>query len=248
MSGKAEKVKKTKTLIIASYGLQPKHVTLETLAVLKKCGIVFSHCLDRGGKDLLARSCARFEPLRGLSLAETAGRVKKAFSSYDTVGFITYGNPFFLNATTALINKEMAAAGIAVAVLPAISSFDSIVNLLDLNKFSLNGLRLVDTAAAMEQMKFTPAMDTLFFVVGDLNLKGNEKYRAAFLKGLEENYPAKHPVTIINCPTIENDLGRLVKTSVSKFKTVFSKADLVSTILVPGVPPSGGQDRGKRGK
>lgn len=228
-------MKKSKTLIIASYGLQPKHVTLETLAVLKKCGVVFSHCLDRGGNDPLARSCARFEPLRGLSLTETAGRVKKAFAGHDTVGFITYGNPFFLNATTALINKEMAAAGISVTVLPAVSSFDSIVNLLDLNKFSLDGLRLVDTAAAMERLKFTPAMDTLFFVVGDLNLKGNEKYRAAFLKGLEGTYPARHPVTIINCPTIENDAGRLIRTTVSKFKAAFSKADLVSTILVPAL-------------
>lgn len=228
-------MKKRKTLIMASFGLQPKHVTLETLAVLKNCGVVLSHCLDKGGKDPLARSCPNFESLRGLSLAETAAKVKKAFSSHDTVGFITYGNPFFLNATTALINKEMAAAGIEVTVLPAVSSFDTIVNLLDLNKFSLNGLRLVDTAAAMEEMKFTPAMDTLFFVVGDLNLKGNEKHRAAFLKGLEANYPAAHPVTVINCPTIEDETGRLLKTTVSKFKTVFPKADLVSTILVKAV-------------
>lgn len=221
--------------MIASFGLQPKHVTLETLAALKKCGIVFSHCLDRGGKDLLARSCARFEPLRGLSLAETAGRVKKAFSSCDTVGFITYGNPFFLNATTALLNKELAAEGVKVEVLPAVSSFDAIVNLLDLNKFSPGGLRLVDTAAAMKEMKFTPALDTLFFVVGDLNLKGNEKHRAAFLGGLKAYYPSRHPVTIINCPTIENGAGRLLKTTVAELKAVFPKADLVSTILVPAV-------------
>jgi precorrin-2 methylase len=228
-------VKTRKTLIIASFGLQPKHVTLETLAVLKKCGVVFSHCLEKGGKDLLARSCTEFESLRGLSLEETAGKVKKAFSAYDTVGFVTYGNPFFLNATTALINREMAGAGISVTVLPAVSSFDSIVNLLDLNKFSLDGLRLVDTAAAMKAMRFTPEMDTLFFVVGDLNLKGNEKYRAAFLKGLEVNYPAQHPLTVINCPAPEAEAGRLLKTTVSKFKTVFSKVDIVSTILVRAV-------------
>jgi uncharacterized protein YabN with tetrapyrrole methylase and pyrophosphatase domain len=228
-------VKKRKTLIIASFGLLPKQVTLETLAGLKKCGIVFSHSLDRGGNELIARSCARFEPLRGLSLDETAGRVKKAFSSHDTVGFITYGNPFFLNATAALINREMKAAKINVEVLPAVSSFDSIVNLMDLNKFSLNGLRLVDTAAAMKAMKFTPAMDTLFCVIGDLNLKGNGKYKAAFLKGLAVAYPGSHPVSIINCPAIEDPAGRLVKTTVSKFKAVFSKVDKTSTVLVPAV-------------
>jgi len=228
-------VKKRKTLIIASYGLQPKHVTLETLAALKNCGIVFSHSLDLGGNDLIARSCARFESLRGLSLDETAARVKQAFSSHDTVGFITYGNPYFLNATAALINREMAAAGIEVTVLPAISSFDSIVNLMDLNKFSLNGLRLVDIAACMKDMKFTPGMDTLFFVVGDLNLKGNGKYKAAFLEGLAAAYPGKHPVSLINRPTIEDAAGRLVTTTVAKLKTVFSKVDKTSTILVPAL-------------
>lgn len=228
-------MKKRKTLIMASYGLQPKQVTLETLAGLKECGIVFSHCLDRGGNDLIARSCAKFEPLRGLSLDETAARVKKAFSTHDTVGFITYGNPFFLNATAAKINREMASAGVGVTVLPAVSSFDSIVNLMDLNKFSLAGLRLVDTAAAMKEMRFTPEMDTLFFVVGDLNLKGNEKYRESFLGGLIKAYPGAHSVRIINCPAIEDAAGRVVATTVSELKTVFSKADKASTILVTAV-------------
>jgi len=33
-------MKKVKTLIITSFGLESKHITLETLAALKKCGSV----------------------------------------------------------------------------------------------------------------------------------------------------------------------------------------------------------------
>lgn len=228
-------MKKTKTLIMASYGLEPKQVTLETMAALKECGVVFSHCLAGGKGGFISRSCAKFESLRGLSLAETAGKVKKAFSAHDTVGFLTYGNPFFLNATAALINTTMKADGVKVIILPAVSSFDAIINQMDLNKFSRTGLRLVDTAAAMKEMMFTPEMDTLFFVIGDLNFKGNECYRTAFLKGLGKAYPGGHPVSIINCPTIEDASGRLIATTVSKLKTVFLKADKATTILVPAV-------------
>ena len=111
------------------------------------------------------------------------------------------------------------------------------MNLLDLNKFSLAGLRLVDTAASMNDMRFTPDTDTLFFVAGDLKSKGNDKYRASFLKGLAAAYPGAHPVTIVNCPCIGNVSGRLIKTTVSKFGGVFAKVNNVSTIFVGAVNP-----------
>ncbi|OGS28573.1 MAG: hypothetical protein A2218_05015 [Elusimicrobia bacterium RIFOXYA2_FULL_53_38] len=228
-------LKKEKTLIIASYGLKPKQITLETLSALKKCGMVFSHSLESGCGDFIAQSCAGFESLRLLTGAAIAARLEKAFIDHDVVGFLTCGNPFFLNATTALIKNSMAAAKVQVHVLPAVSSFDSIVNLLDLNKFSLNGLRVVDTAASMEDMRFTPEMDTLFFVAGDLNLKGNNKPRAAFLKGVASVYPGAHPVNIINCPSIDDAPGRLINTTVAEFAGVFSKVNKASTILVPAV-------------
>jgi len=228
-------MKKEKRLVICSYGLEPKHLTLETLAALKKCGAVFSDSLEGGAGDFIARACAEFENLRGLSAPGITARLKEAFAGHDNVGFLTYGNPGFLNATTALIKAGMAAAGVKVSVLPAVSSFDSIVNLLGLNKFSLAGLRLVDMAACMDDLRLTPELDTLFFVAGDLNLKGNDKWRAAFLKGLAAAYPGGHPLTVVNCPCIGNVSGRLIKTTVSRLGGVFAKVDKASTILVPAV-------------
>jgi len=227
-----------KTLLFASYGLEPKHITLETLAALKKCGVVFSHCLDGGKGDFIAKACPNFKSLRGLSIEKTAARVKAAFSACDLVGFLTYGNPFFLNATAVLVKRAAEAAGIKVKVLPAVSSFDAIVNLMDLNEFSRAGLRLVDASAAAAKadgLTFTPEMDTLFFVLGDLDFSSGRGAGAAFLKGLGAAYPKDHPVSIINCPTIEDAEGRLVTAAVSRLKTAILKADKVSTILVPAV-------------
>jgi hypothetical protein len=228
-------MKKEKRLVICSYGLEPKHITLETLAVLKKCGAVFSDSLEGGTGDFIAQSCAEFENLRGLSAPGITARLKEAFAGHDTVGFLTYGNPGFLNATTVLIKAGMAAARVKVSVLPAVSSFDSIVNLLDLNKFSLTGLRLVDVAASMDNMRFTPGMDTLFFVAGDLKTGKNYKYRVSFLKGLAAAYPGGHPVTIVNRPCIGNVSGWLIKTTVSGLGGVFSKVDKASTIFIGAV-------------
>ena len=231
-----EKVmKKEKRLVICSYGLEPKHITLETLAALKKCGAVFSHSLEGGSGDFIAQSCAQFENLRGLDGPGIAARLKEAFEEHDTVGFLTYGNPFFLNAATVLIKAGMAAAKVKVSVLPAVSSFDSIVNLLDLNKFSLTGLRLVDAAASLAALLFTPEMDTLFFSAGVLGPGRGNKRRAEFLKGLAAAYPGGHPVSIVNCPCIGNASGRLIKTTVSRLGGVFAKVNNVSTILVPAV-------------
>jgi len=228
-------MKKEKRLVICSYGLEPKHITLETLSALKKCGAVFSHSLEGGAGDFIAQSCAKFENLRGLDGPGIAARLKEAFAEHDTVGFLTYGNPFFLNAATVRIKAGMAAAKVKVSVLPAVSSFDSIVNMLDLNKFSLAGLRLVDAAASMGDTRFTPEMDTLFFSVGVPTPGNGNKRRAAFLKGLAAAYPGGHPVTVVNCPCIGDASGRRIKTTVSRLGGVFAKVDKVSTILVPAV-------------
>ncbi len=225
-------MKRTKTLIIASCGLEQKHITLETMGALKKCGTVFSHCLDAADGGFIAKACARFESLREVPRYGMAARLKEAFREHDVVGFLTYGNPLFLNRTTARLTGEMAASGIRVTVLPAVSSFDSIVNLMDLNIFSPAGLRLVDTGPAVKDLKIAAEMDTLFFVAGELNAPGCERARGIFLKKLEAAYPGRHPVFLINLPCIGSEPERLVKTTVSGLKTVLSGADRLTTILV----------------
>ena len=228
-------MKEEKTLYIFSYGLRPSQITLETLAALKKCDLVFSHSLEGGTGDFISKACKEFRLLRELNQRQIVSSVKKAFLTCRTVGFLTYGNPFFLNATTALINTEMKRAGICVRVMPAVSSFDAIVNLMDLNKYSTSGLRLVDVAAVMEDIPLTPEMDTLFFVIGDLNLKRNCRHREKFFKNLKKTYPGIQSCVLINCACIGDGSGRLIKTSVARLNKAFNKVDKVTTLFIPAV-------------
>jgi uncharacterized protein YabN with tetrapyrrole methylase and pyrophosphatase domain len=225
--------KKEKTLYIFSYGLRPSQITLETLSALKKCDLVFSHSLEGGAGDFISGACKEFRMLRGLNQRQIAGSVRQAFRTRGTVGFLTYGNPFFLNATTALINAEMKRAGVCVRVMPAVSSFDDIINLLDLNKYSTSGLRLVDAAVVMEDIPLTPEMDTLFFVIGVLNLKENSRHREKFFKKLSKIYPGAQAAVLVNCACIGDESGRLIRTSVARLKKAFNKVDKVTTLFIP---------------
>ena len=57
-----------KKLYIFSYGLYPGQVTLETLAAMRECGAVYTHCLDKS-------TAARFVKLApGLKLNTGLGR------------------------------------------------------------------------------------------------------------------------------------------------------------------------------
>ncbi|MCX5784332.1 MAG: SAM-dependent methyltransferase [Elusimicrobia bacterium] len=230
-----KKEKKRKTLYIFSYGIRPSQITLETLSALKKCDLVFSHSLEGGAGDFISGACKEFRMLRELDQRQTVNSVKKAFLTRGTVGFLTYGNPFFLNATTALINMEMKRAGICVRVMPAVSSFDAIINLMDLNKYSASGLRLVELATVMEDVPLTPEMDTLFFVVGELNLKENDRHRERFFEKLKKTYPGAQAAVLINCACIGDESGRLIKTSVARLKKAFGRADKVTTLFIPAV-------------
>jgi len=234
-------MKKEKLLYIFSFGMKPSQITLETLAALKKCDVVFSHCLDGREGDFISGACKEFRMLRGLNGLQISGLVKKAFLTRATVGFLTYGNPFFLNATTALINAEMKKAGICVRVIPAVSSFDAIINLMDLNRYSTSGLRLVDVAAVRKDVPLTPEMDTLFFVIGDLNLKGNGRYREKFFEKLKKTYSREHSVFLVNCARIGAESGRLMRTSVARLKKTFNKADEVTTLFIPAVKVESGK-------
>lgn len=228
-------MKKKKTLYIFSYGLKPSQITLETLSGLKKCDIVFSHCLSQGPGNFISKACKEFRMLEKLGVSRISEEILKAFLTRETIGFLTYGNPFFLNATTARINKVMKKAGIGVQVLPAVSSFDSMINLMAQNKYSAYGLRLVDVAFVLRDVPLTPEMDTLFFVVGDLNLKGNELLRDKFLNKLKRTYPETQEAVLINCADITDESDRQLKTSVARLKKDFHGADKATTLFIPAV-------------
>ncbi|OGS61284.1 MAG: hypothetical protein A3J79_07925 [Elusimicrobia bacterium RIFOXYB2_FULL_62_6] len=228
-------MKNEKNLVIASYGLEPGQITIETLAALKACDTVFSPSLAGRAGNFIAKACPGFKPLKNRSQAGTVLAVKKAFLKAGSVGYLTYGNPLFLNFTAGRLIKEMEKAGVRIRVLPAVSSVDSIINLLFRDGFSAAGLRLVDVSACARSMRFAPEMDTLFFLAGEPGFKGDKKLSAAFLKGLAKAYPADHPVSLIDCPCIGEPAGRLLEGRIGGLAKMFPKAGKATTVFVPAL-------------
>lgn len=224
-----------KTLCLFSYGLHPDQVTLETLAAMRGCGAVYTNCLDAGTVHLFPHLGPRLKLMTSLDRAETARIVASGFREHDTVGFLTYGNPLFLNQAAAGVIKAAAGSKPRVRVFPAVSSFDSLVNLFNLNKYSPAGLRLVDAASALSRPAFTPEMDTLIFVPDVLNLPANAGYRKKFLAAARKAYPSSAPAYLADCASLACNSEKVEKGSVGGLEKLLSLVNGRHTIFIPAV-------------
>lgn len=222
-----------KELLICSFGLKPAHVTAETLSELKRCDAVFTHCLDEATAAFLRPFCRELHFLRDLTPARIAARLMSYLSGGGRAAFVTYGNPLFLNVTTRRVAARVEAAGAAVRVLEAVSSLDALVNALDLNRFSVAGLRLVDLSACDCLPAITPDMDTLFFMASDLNMPAYSRARPRFLAALLKAYPPGHRAVLADCDNFRP--GRLLESSVKGLAADIKKAGVATTLFVPAV-------------
>lgn len=222
-----------KKLYIFSYGLYPGQVTLETLAAMKECGAVFTHCLDAATAARFAGLAPGLKLNTGLSREATAKAAVAALAKFDTVGFLTYGNPLFLNQTAAEVMKAAAGRKAAVSVFAGVSSFDALVNLFNLNKFSPSGLRVVDAAAAIDVPHFTPDMDTLIFVPDVLSLKANAAAKKKFIAAALAAYPAAAPVYLSDCASISAREAKVIKGTVGALPALLKKLNERHTLFIP---------------
>ena len=224
-----------KKLYVFSYGLYPEQVTLETLTAMSRCGAVYSHCLDKATAEQFSRLAPGLKLTTGLDREQTAKATVSALDRHDTVGFLTYGNPLFLNQTAAEVMKAAAGKKAAVTVLAGVSSFDALVNLFDLNKYSPRGLRLVDAASSLDSPYFTPDMDTLVFVPDVLNQPGRAGSRKAFIAAARKAYPPSAPLYLADCASISSREAGSVKGKISGLAALLKRVNERHTIFIPAV-------------
>jgi len=222
-----------KKLYIFSYGLYPGQVTLETLAAMRECGAVYTHCLDKSTAARFVKLAPGLKLNTGLGREATARAAVAALAKHDTVGFLTYGNPLFLNQTASEVMKAAAGAGARVAVFAGVSSFDALVNLFNLNKFSSRGLRVVDAAASIDAPHFTPEMDTLVFVPDVLNLPANAAARKKFVAAARRAYPPSAPVYLADCASISASEAKILKGTVGALPALLKKVHERHTVFMP---------------
>lgn len=224
-----------KKLYIFSYGLYPGQITLETLAAMRRCGAVYTHCLDRATAGQFAKLAPGLKLTAGLGREETAEAAAAALEKHDTVGFLTYGNPLFLNQTAAEVMKAAAGKKAAVSVFAGVSSFDALVNLFNLNKYSPRGLRLADAAASIDEPFFTPDMDTLIFVPDVLTLPRNAGRKKAFIEAALKAYPHTAPVYLAACASISSPAAKVIKGKISGLAALLKKINERHTLFIPAI-------------
>ncbi|MDO8805295.1 MAG: SAM-dependent methyltransferase [Elusimicrobiota bacterium] len=223
-------------LYICSCGMRPGQLTPETIKALKLSQVVFSHSLEGGPAEALIRGfCPDFRPLVGREPAEIVRAVKSAFKTRRTAAFLTYGNPFFLNAAAVLLKRELEKSGVEVEPLPAVSSFDSIVNMLGL-ELPAAGLRLLHAGLSGGELTFYPDMAVLVFMADKLNRFEKREHsgvKEKFIRRIAAAYPPGHRVFIVNAPFMEDREGRVVRTTVKNLARDLGKADRNSTLYIP---------------
>jgi precorrin-2 methylase len=215
------------------------HLTLETIQALKDSQVVFSHSLEGGPAGTFIRGfCGDFRPLVGKSPKAIVSAVQKAFKTRETAAFLTYGNPLFLCTAAGLLKSKMEESGVEVAVLSAVSSFDSMINMLNLHEFAAAGVRLIHAGLSGGGISFYPEMDTMVFMMDNLNRVERPEHageKEKFINKIVMAYPPGHQILIVNTPFMENRKGRLLRTRVKDLKRDFHRADRNSTLFIPGI-------------
>jgi len=229
---------KKKKLYICSCGMRTGQITPETIKALKLSEVVFSHSLGGPGAAVIRGLCRDFRPLADKQPAEIVRAVKAAFRTCRTAAFLTYGNPFFLNAAADLLRSELAKNGVNVESLPAVSSFDSMIDMPGLGEFPAAGVRLIHAGLSGGEITFYPDMATLVFMMDKLNRAEKREHagvKEKFISKIAAVYPPGHEVLIVNAPFMEDRSGRVIRTRVKDLARDFGKADRNSTLYIPAV-------------
>lgn len=185
-----------KEFLVCSCGFGSRaQFSLETLASLRACGVVLSNNLDDRTVSALSSLGVRLRRFNGAcSPSDAASELRR----HKRVGLLTYGNPFFINHSLPLLLRRLP-KGTKAVVLPALSSFDSLVSILGLSRIPAAGLLSLDLNYFDSSTALRPECDTFLFSPFVLNQPGPgwRRRREALLRAASAAYPAGYPVYAI---------------------------------------------------
>ncbi len=225
----------TKNLYIFSYGLKFSHITRETLEVFGKCGIVYTPVFDA---VTAARFTAKFpnlgRKLRLIKLDSRKGAEKTVLDGFNgraAVGFLTFGNPAFLNGNLRALAKAAERKKITVTFLEAVSSVDALINLFKLNLE--NELRLIDASRINRATVLTPGANTMFFSLNRLNAPEEAVRKKLFLSKVSHAYAPGAAVHLAACCTGDGGGSSLLTGKAGGLKALLAGAGASHTLFIP---------------
>jgi tetrapyrrole methylase family protein/MazG family protein len=194
---------------VVGMGMRLSHLTPEVSAALAASETVFLLTHIPGTAEALREYCNKVidlsqfyeeQPSRLDTYRRMVSVVLEEAASAPPVTFAAYGHPLFVVQAGAVLVRVGRQLGLAVSVLPGISSFDTILADLGVDLID-TGLQMHDaTELVLYQRRLVPSMSTLLWQVGFFGtaLHTTRTSKPGRLARLEEYllrfFPARHPV------------------------------------------------------
>jgi len=196
-------------VLLCSYGLHWRQITLETLQALRRADAVFADAMDERTAEPLRLHCRkllllqRLFPHEGRPVDEILERkvrcVTQAALRGRTVAVVTYGHPMFLCSLTEGLIAACRKERIRVQILHAVSSLGAVLAEVGLNRLPPEGLHVL--SAATWQAQAAPLNPKAPALVFDLyHFQGERSgHLEDFLRWLNQTYPARHGIELVRC-------------------------------------------------
>lgn len=226
-----------KELILASFGLKVTHITVETLGAMKTCDKVFLSALD----DISARPLANYFPdtvsLLHKPWQEQEKILLKFYETGRRAGVIHYGDPDFLCGLTGDLSHFCRVNSIKFTVLRAVSSLPPLLRLLDHERLSGPGVRLVCLKLKnWPDIKRTidPDIPTFIFEPDALTGRQAARLRTAFLAELKKLYPADRMCALASAANLTEMQDAVIYCDIASLEKFLSRITPRTTLYIAG--------------
>jgi siroheme synthase len=221
--------KRSGRLVLCSYGLNVNQMTLETLAALRDCDVVYSQVLSDESKRSLERVCPAIETLKISDLDGIVEFLISQVGSGRRVAYLTYGDPMILNQCCEMLAARCEKDGLDYRVYLGISYLNELLGVLRLATHGASGVHISWLGA--EASAFDVRVPVLVFLFGE---KSN-KYGVAdrLIEALKSAYPEEHELEVLTFVSSGSAQLDRKKYRVRELRRAWEEARAQSTLYIP---------------
>ncbi len=217
-------------LVLASYGLNDRQMTIETLVALRECDLIYSESLDGDSRASLERTCPPIISLRDIAPDDVTDLLISEVRKGKNVAYLTYGDPGILSPCERFVSR-CEKEKIEYRLYPAISSLNVLLWQEKLIKSGAAGVLLSWVGA--EIRAFCIDIPALVFLFGVKPF--NSASVASLIVNIQRAYPSDHVVEVLSYAASTPDNPRRRKYAVSELARAWREADNQSTLYLPAV-------------
>ena len=240
-------------LVIAGLGVMiPDQITQQVFRAMNSCMVIYTVVNEPPQMWLGQEALKLVEVVNVMSLyqegalrSENYDRVietiMEAVDLGRTVGYVTYGNPMAYDSVAQGLVLKAQARGIPFAVLPGISSMDSV--LCDLGVDMAPGIQIYEAtwmvAFGVHPRADVHALITQVGTFGSFKTHYSKRWDGSALSGLVDHlrtvYPAEHVVRLVRATAFEGQATRVRSVPLDDLPTVSAEDLSGTTLYIPAV-------------